>query len=201
VTPTLARVTHLLVSYGLILLFAVVAAESAGVPLPGETALIAAAILAGQGKYSIVEVIAVAAAAAIVGDNAGYWVGRTGGRALLERWGPIRRYAERALPPGERFFEKHGGKTVFIGRFVSVLRVTAAWLAGITHMPWWRFFLWNAAGGISWATLVGLLAYYFGKAAAGAVATYGLYALLAIVVVGAIAFLVMRRFRKRIEPT
>jgi membrane protein DedA with SNARE-associated domain len=68
-------------------------------------------------------------------------------------------------------------------------------------MPWWRFFLWNAAGGISWATLVGLLAYYFGKAAAGAVATYGLYALLAIVVVGAIAFLVMRRFRKRIEPT
>jgi membrane protein DedA with SNARE-associated domain len=192
-------VTHLLISYGLLLLFAVVAAESAGVPLPGETALIAAAILGARGHYSIVEVIAVAAAAAIIGDNVGYWIGRIGGRALLERWGPIRRYAERALPPGERFFKKHGGKTVFIGRFVSVLRVTAAWLAGITHMPWWRFFLWNAAGGIVWATLVSLLAYYFGKAAADAVQTYGLYALVAIVVVAAVGFFVMRLLKKRME--
>jgi membrane protein DedA with SNARE-associated domain len=199
VTPTLPRVTDLLLSYGMLLLFAVVAAESAGVPLPGETALIAAAILAARGHYSIVEVIAVAAAAAIIGDNVGYWVGRTGGRALLERWGPIRRYSERALPPGERFFKKHGGKTVFIGRFVSVLRVTAAWLAGITHMPWWRFFLWNAAGGIIWATGVSLLAYYFGKAAADAVATYGVYALIAIVVVAAIVFVVMRVLKKRME--
>jgi membrane protein DedA with SNARE-associated domain len=194
-------VTHLLISYGLVLLFAVVAAESAGVPLPGETALIAAAILAERGHYSIVEVIVVAALAAIVGDNVGYWIGRTGGRALLERWGPIKRYSERVLPPGERFFRKHGGKTVFIGRFVSVLRVTAAWLAGITHMPWWRFFIWNAAGGIAWATLVSLLAYYFGKAAADAVATYGIYALVAIVVLAAIAFVVVRVVKKRIEPT
>jgi membrane protein DedA with SNARE-associated domain len=194
-------VTHLLISYGLLLLFAVVAAESAGVPLPGETALIAAAILAARGHYSIVEVIAVAAAAAIIGDNVGYWIGRTGGRALLERWGPVRRYAERALPPGERFFKKHGGKTVFIGRFVSVLRVTAAWLAGITHMPWWRFFLWNATGGIVWATLVSLLAYYFGKAAADAVQTYGLYALVAIVVVAAVGFFVLRLLKKRMEPS
>jgi membrane protein DedA with SNARE-associated domain len=194
-------VTHLLISYGLLLLFAVVAAESAGVPLPGETALVAAAILAARGHYSIVEVIAVAAAAAIIGDNAGYWIGRTGGRALLERWGPVRRYAERALPPGERFFKKHGGKTVFIGRFVSVLRVTAAWLAGITHMPWWRFFLWNATGGIVWATLVSLLAYYFGKAAADAVQTYGLYALVAIVVVAAVGFFVLRLLKKRMEPS
>jgi membrane-associated protein len=194
-------VTHLLISYGLVLLFAVVAAESAGVPLPGETALIAAAILAAQGHYSIVSVIAVAASAAIIGDNVGYWIGRTGGRKLLERWGPIRRYAERAIPPGERFFEKHGGKTVFIGRFVAVLRVTAAWLAGITHMTWWRFFLWNASGGIVWATGVSLLAYYFGKAAADAVQTYGVYALVAIVVVAAIAFLGMRLLKKRVEPT
>jgi membrane protein DedA with SNARE-associated domain len=194
-------VTHLLISYGLVLLFAVIAAESAGVPLPGETALIAASILAAQGHYSIVSVIAVAASAAIIGDNVGYWIGRTGGRAVLERWGPIRRYAERALPPGERFFKKHGGKTVFIGRFVAVLRVTAAWLAGITHMSWWRFFLWNASGGIVWATGVSLLAYYFGKAAADAVQTYGIYALVAIVVVAAIAFLGMRLLKKRVEPT
>jgi membrane protein DedA with SNARE-associated domain len=194
-------VTHLLISYGLVLLFAVIAAESAGVPLPGETALIAASILAAQGHYSIISVIVVAASAAIVGDNAGYWIGRTGGRALLERWGPVRRYAERAIPPGERFFKKHGGKTVFIGRFVAVLRVTAAWLAGITQMSWWRFFLWNASGGIVWATGVSLLAYYFGKAAADAVQTYGIYALVAIVVAAAIVFLGMRLLKKRVEPT
>ncbi|HEV7640689.1 MAG TPA: DedA family protein [Gaiellaceae bacterium] len=192
--------THLLNSYGLLLLFAVIAAESAGVPLPGETALIAASILAAQGHYSIVSVIVVAASAAIVGDNAGYWIGRTGGRALLERWGPVRRYAERAIPPGERFFKKHGGKTVFIGRFVAVLRVTAAWLAGITHMSWWRFFLWNASGGIVWATGVSLLAYYFGKAAADAVQTYGIYALVAIVVSAVMVFVGMRLLKKRVEP-
>jgi membrane protein DedA with SNARE-associated domain len=105
------------------------------------------------------------------------------------------------LPPGERFFKKHGGKTVFIGRFVAVLRVTAAWLAGITHMPWWRFFLWNAAGGIVWATGVGLLAYYFGRAAADAVQTYGIYAVVAIVVAAVLVFVVMRVVKKRLEPT
>ena len=195
--------THLLLSYGLVLLFGVVAAESAGVPLPGETALIAAAILATphHHHYSIVTVIAVAAAAAIVGDNVGYWLGRIGGRKLLERWGPLRRYAERALPPGERFFKRHGGKTVFIGRFVAVLRVTAAWLAGITHMPWWRFFLWNAAGGIVWATGVGLLAYYFGKAAADAVGRFGIYAVIVLVVGAALVFVGVRIFKRRFESS
>jgi membrane protein DedA with SNARE-associated domain len=159
-------VTALLLSYGLVLLFGLVALESAGVPLPGETALVAAAILATprHHHYSIVTVIVVAACAAIVGDNVGYWIGRAGGRKLLQRWGPVRRYSDRALPAGERFFAKHGGKTVFIGRFVAVLRVTAAWLAGITHMPWWRFLAWNAAGGIVWATIFGLLGYFGQKA-------------------------------------
>jgi membrane protein DedA with SNARE-associated domain len=196
-------VTDLLLSYGLLMLFVLVAVESAGVPVPGETALVAAAILATpqQHHYSIVTVIVVAACGAIFGDNVGYWIGRTGGRALLERWGPIRRYAERALPPGERFFAKHGGKTVFIGRFIAVLRVTAAWLAGITHMPWWRFFLWNASGGIVWATGVGLLAYYLGKKAADAVQTYGLYGLAALAVVAVLVFIGMRVVKKRFEPT
>lgn len=193
--------THLLLSYGLVLLFLVVAGESAGIPLPGETALVAAAILATQHHYTIAEVIAVAAVAAILGDNVGYWVGRTGGRRLLDRWGPIRRYAERALPPGERFFEKHGGKTVFIARFVAVLRVSAAWLAGITHMTWWRFFLWNAAGGIAWATLVGLLAYYFGRAAADAIGKFGLLGAVVVIVIGALVFLGLRVWRKRMEET
>src|SRR6185312_12693550 len=112
------------------LLFALVAIESAGVPLPGETALIAASILVTQGHYELWEVIVVAAAAAIIGDNIGYWIGRVGGRALLERFGPVARYAEKALPPAERFFAKHGAKTVFLGRFIAFLRVTSAWLAG-----------------------------------------------------------------------
>jgi membrane protein DedA with SNARE-associated domain len=192
-------VTHLLISYGLILLFAAVAVESAGVPVPGETALITAAFLAtpSQHHYSIVSVIVVASAGAIVGDNIGYWLGRAGGRKLLERWGPLKRYAERALPPAERFFAKHGAKAVFFGRFIAFLRVTAAWLAGISRMTWWRFLLWNAAGGILWATGVSLLAYEFGKAAADAVSRYGLYAVAAIVVVGVAGFIGLRFWKKR----
>ena len=196
---TLRPVTDLLLSHGLFLLFVLIAMESAGVPLPGETALIAAAILAERGHYSIIWVIVVAAAAAIIGDNLGYWLGRKGGRKLLERWGPIRRYAEKALPPGERFFRKHGGKTVFLGRFVAVLRVTAAWLAGITHMPWWKFFIWNATGGIIWATGVGLLAYYFGKGVADALSRYGFGGAAVLIVLAGLVLLGMRWWHKRME--
>ena len=141
--------TQLLHDYGLVLLFVFVAVESAGVPIPGETVLITAAVLANpqHHQYSLLWVIVVASLAAIIGDNIGYALGRYGGRALIDRWGFVRRYAEKALPPSERFFEKHGSKAVFFGRFVAVLRVTAAWLAGLSHMKWWKFFLWNAAGG------------------------------------------------------
>ena len=176
--------THLLVSYGLVLLFFAVAVESAGVPIPGETALITAAVFAatGQHRFSITWVIVVAAAGAIIGDNVGYTLGRIGGRRLLERFKPLRE----ALPRSERFFKKHGGKTVFIGRFIAFLRVTAAWLAGVSKMHWAEFFAWNAAGGIVWATGVGLVAYYAGKSAADAIGTYGLYVGAALAVVGAI---------------
>jgi membrane protein DedA with SNARE-associated domain len=190
-------VTHLLLSYGLILLFGAVAIESAGIPVPGETALVTAAFLASQGHYSIVAVIAVAAAGAIIGDNVGYWIGREGGRKLLERWGPVRRYADKSLPPAERFFEKHGAKAVFFGRFIAFLRVTAAWLAGISRMTWWRFLLWNAAGGILWAIVISLLAYQFGKAAADAVSRYGLVAVAAIVVLVLVGFFGMHFWKKR----
>jgi membrane protein DedA with SNARE-associated domain len=190
-------VTDLILAHGLILLFALVAMESAGVPLPGETALIAAAILAERGHYSIVAVIAVAAAAAIVGDNIGYWIGRKGGRELLHRTPVVRDYFERALPPSERFFRRHGAKTVFFGRFIAVLRVTAAWMAGISRMPWWRFLIWNAAGGIVWATLVGVVAYVFGRAAADAISRYGVFGAIVILVVGAAAFVVIKVWRNR----
>jgi membrane protein DedA with SNARE-associated domain len=193
-------VTHLLLSYGLFLLFALVAVESAGVPLPGETALIAAAVLATpqHHHYSIVWVIVVAASGAIVGDNIGYWIGRAGGRKLLERWEPLARYTRRALPPAERFFERHGAKTVFIGRFIAVLRVTAAWLAGISKMSWWRFAAWNALGGIAWATLVGVLAYEFGKAAADAIGRYGVYAAVAIAAIAVLGLVGLKIWRSRL---
>lgn len=184
--------------WALLLLFALVALESFGLPLPGETALIACGALASQGSLSIVWVIVVAILAAIIGDNLGYWVARKGGRTLLERNGLTRRYAERYLPRGERFFAKHGGKAVFFGRFVAVLRVTAAWTAGLSRMHWWRFLTWNAAGGFVWATLVGLVSYYLGDAAASAIGTYGLYAAGGAVVFAAIGFLIVRRIERRV---
>ena len=115
-------INHLVESYGLGLLFVVVALESAGLPLPGETALIFAGVWASKGHLEIEWVIAVAALAAIVGDNVGYWLGRTGGRALVYRYAWSRKFAERVVPPSERFFERHGAKTVFLARFIAGLR-------------------------------------------------------------------------------
>lgn len=171
--------THFVQDYGLWFLFAIICLESAGLWLPGETALIAAAVYAAKGHLSIAAVIAVAAAAAIIGDNIGYWIGRKAARPLILRYERLRRYADRVLPPAERFFARHGGKAVFLARFFGGLRVTGAWMAGITRMKWWRFLFWNAAGGIVWAFAVGLLAYYAGKAAADALARYGVYAAIA----------------------
>jgi len=190
-------VTDFFTSHGLPLLFVVVMIESFGVPLPGETALIAFGVLASQGHYSIVLVIAVAAAGAIVGDNLGYLIiGRWGGRNLLERWGPLRRFSQRYLPPTERLMEKHGDKVVFFGRFVTVLRYTAAWVAGIAGMPWRKFLFWNAAGGICWATLVGLVAYYAGNAAADAIQRYGIYAA-AVIAAAVLVFFLITHFGKK----
>lgn len=183
--------------WALLLLFLLLALESFGLPVPGETALIACAVLASQGSLSVTWVIVVAAAAAIIGDNLGYWAARKGGRPLLERHRLTRRYADRYLPRGERFFAKHGGKTVFLGRFVAVLRVTAAWVAGLSHMHWWRFLAWNAAGGIVWALLVGLVAYRLGDAAAAALNRYGLLAAGGMVVVTAAGYFVVRWIERR----
>jgi len=199
VTGLLAlSITELILDYGLLLLFVLVALESAGVPLPGETALIAAAVLSAEGHWSLLAVIAVAALAAIVGDNAGYWIGRKGGRKFLQRTPIVRDAFERALPPAERFFAKHGAKTVFFGRFVAFLRITAAWLAGISHMPWWRFLFWNALGGVIWAVLVGFVAYHFGKAAAEAINHYGLIGGIVAVGLLVILFVGFRVWKKRV---
>jgi membrane protein DedA with SNARE-associated domain len=190
-------VTHQLESYGLILLFALVAVECCGVPLPGETALITAAVLAAGGHFNIVAVIAVAAAAATIGDSTGYWIARVGGRALLERLPVVRDALPRLLPATERFFERHGPKAIVIARFFSGLRITAAWLAGVSRMPWPRFLAYNAAGGILWAVVIGVAAYEFGRAAVTAVTHYGLYAGLVIVVLVVVSFVAHRTLRRR----
>ena len=190
--------THLIENYGLLFLFGIVCLESAGLWLPGETALIAASVYASKGHLSIVGVIAVAAAGAIIGDNAGYWLGREGGRRLLDRYALLRRFGDRVLPTAERFFERHGGKAVFLARFFGGVRVTGAWMAGITRMTWWRFLFWNAAGGIVWAIGVGLLAYYAGKAAADALTRYGVYAAIAGGILLVIAIAAMHIWRRRV---
>ena len=189
--------THFFTHHGLPLLFVVVMLESFGVPLPGETALIFFGVLASKGNYNIAWVIAITAAAAIVGDNLGYWViGRWGGRALFRRNRWLQRWSDRVLPRAERLMQRHGAKTVFFGRFIAILRFTAAWVAGLGRMPWWRFLFWNAAGGIAWAVLVGLVAYYSGQAAADAIERYGLFAaagVVALVVLGAVGLHFARR--------
>jgi membrane protein DedA with SNARE-associated domain len=193
-------VTHYFTHHGLPLLFLVVMLESFGIPLPGETALIFFGVLASKGDYDIASVISVAAVAAIVGDNLGYWlIGRLGGRALLKRNRWLKRWADTVLPRAEGIMRRHGGKTVFVGRFVAVLRFTAAWVAGLGRMRWWRFLFWNAAGGIVWATAVGLVAFYGGKAAADAIQRYGLFAAAGVVVLLVGAWLAVHFGKERLE--
>jgi membrane protein DedA with SNARE-associated domain len=193
-------VTHFFTHHGLPLLFVVIMLESFGIPLPGETALIFFGLLASRGNYSVAEVIAVAAAAAIVGDNLGYWlIGRWGGRALFRRNKWLRRYSERVLPQAERLMSRHGGKTVFFGRFIAILRFTAAWVAGLGRMEWWRFLFWNAAGGIIWATLVGLVAYYGGQTAADALKRYGFLGALAVGVLLVGGWIALHFAKRRLE--
>ena len=193
--------THFIQDYGLWFLFGIVSLESAGLWLPGETALIAAGVYASNGHLAITEVIVVAAVAAIIGDNIGYWLGREGGRRLIYRWGWSRRIADRVLPPAERFFERHGGKAVFLARFFGGVRVTGAWMAGITHMSWWKFLFWNALGGVVWATVVGLVSFYAGRAAADAIAHYGAVGGIAIAALIVVVVVAAHLVRRRAEQT
>jgi membrane protein DedA with SNARE-associated domain len=187
---------HLPAHLGYLILFGLVAGESSGLPIPGETALITGGVLANHGQFSIVLVIAVAAAGAITGDNIGYLIGRTGGRRLLEAPGPLENHRRGILRHGEPFFAKHGPKAVFLGRWFAGLRIAAAWLAGINRMPWATFAFWNALGGIAWATSVGLLAYLLGPTAERIFKTVGIVGVGAVAVV-AIGLFVWMRLRSR----
>ena len=193
----IVNVEHLVDTAGYPLLFLLVMSESSGVPVPGETALITGGILASQGKMQIEFVIGLAILGAIIGDNIGYLIGRKGGRWVLERPGPFLRQRQEVLRVGEPFFERHGPKAVYFGRFLLGLRVWASWLAGATRMHWRSFVIWNALGGISWALLVGLFAYFLGHSASNAIETFGLFGLVAAVI-AVISFVVLhRRHRAR----
>jgi membrane protein DedA with SNARE-associated domain len=176
-----AAIIHLSNNLGYILP-AIIGLESMGIPSPGETALVLAAVLASQGKLEIGLVIVIGIASAILGDNIGYLLGRNLGRDVLEAPGPFRRRRVMVVRAGDRFFDRHGGKAVFLARWVALVRVAAAWLAGINHMPFKQFFFWNALGGITWGVTFGLVGYFGGHAAAHVLAEAGL--------IGAILFVV-----------
>ena len=156
--------THLVEQYGYLAVLVVVGLESLGIPLPGETVLISAALYAGATHHlHIIGVILAATTGAIVGDNLGYLVGHWGGYRLLVRYGRYIRLDEVKVKVARYLFLHHGGKVVFFGRFVSILRTYAAFLAGTSRMPWRRFLVFNAAGGVVWAALYGSAAYSLGK--------------------------------------
>jgi membrane protein DedA with SNARE-associated domain len=193
------RIEDLLATYGYAAVFLMIGAESIGILLPGETTLILAALFAGAtGRLNIAGVILAAALGAIIGDNIGYALGRTGGYALLRRYGHYVRVDEHRVKIGRYLFDRYGGRVVFFGRFVSLLRTYAAFLAGTMKMAWRRFLFFNAAGGIVWACVYGLGFYYFGSVLETLRAPIDV----ALGIVGVLAFigtyLLVRRQEKRL---
>ena len=177
--------SNLIAAHGYWIVAVVVALESMGIPAPGETALVSAAIFAGTTqRLNIAWVVVAAAIGAIVGDNIGYLIGRRFGHSMLLRYGYLARIDTKRIKLGQYLFARHGGKVVFFGRFIAVLRAVAAVLAGTNGMPWRRFLFFNASGGVVWAAAYGIGAYlfaerfqrvhgtvtYFGLALAGALA-------------------------------
>lgn len=180
------------------LLPAIIGLESMGVPSPGETALVLAAVLASQGKLEIWLVILIAIVSAIAGDNLGYLLGRRFGRDVFVARGPLQEHRRRAVAYGDRFFERHGPKAVFLARWIALVRFAAAWLAGINRMRFRQFFFWNALGGITWAITYGLVGYFAGEAGAGVLARFGIAGaiVLGLMLVGSIVLVVIRERRR-----
>ena len=180
-----------------------VGVEALGVPIPGETAVIFAGLAASSHRLSIVLVIVVASAGAIIGDNIGFVIGRRGGRALLSRPGRFYEERQKVLAIGDPFFARHGAKAVFLGRWIAGLRIWASWLAGASSMRWPTFVVWNAAGGIAWATSVSLAAYFGGKTVESIFSKIGLYGIIVagvLVIVGGAWYVRRRRSRRAAEP-
>jgi membrane-associated protein len=190
-------VTHFVEHYGLWVVFVVVFVEVAGLPfIPGETALIAAAVLASQGHGSIVWTIVVAGVAAVLGAALAYAIGRRFGRGLLKAWPWLERVTRRGVERSDEFFEGHGGKAVVLGRFLPIVRSTLGWMAGVGRMDVLPFAAFNIVGATAWATAIGVLAYYVGGAVIDTVQRYGTYAIVGVVVLGIVVWLGRRRLER-----
>jgi membrane-associated protein len=195
-------VTDLLHDYGLLILFAIIAAQAAGVAgLPGKTSLVVASILAARGDFEIAHVVLVAAVAGILGGYVGYAIGRAGGRRLLER-PAVQKRLGRALGLMEKLFERHGAKAVFIARFLPGAKVVAAPAAGVANMNWARFAFWHALGAIGFAVGFGLAGYYGGEGAIELVERFGFYALAPLVVLAVALYVLWKTgsSKKKVEP-
>lgn len=159
------NLTWLIVTYGYLAVAVIVGLESMGIPLPGETLLIAASVYAAHNpEFNILIVVLAASAGAIIGDNAGYWLGSAFGYPLLKRFGPRIGVPENRIRLGQYLFDRYGFWVVFLGRFVALLRILAAFLAGMNKMHWGHFFIANALGGVLWSAIFGFGAYFLGSA-------------------------------------
>ena len=192
----------MLAAFGALGILVIMFAETGllvGFFLPGDSLLFTAGLLCTTDKdhLNLPSVLLCAVAGALLGAQVGYLIGRKGGRWLLERPGRFQRQRLEVLETGEPFFERHGPKAVFFGRFILGLRVWASWLAGATRMRWTSFFFWNALGGICWASAIGLLAYLLGHSASKAIEAFGVYGLVAVVLAIVSTFFMHRRHRRR----
>jgi membrane protein DedA with SNARE-associated domain len=194
-----AWLTDLFARYGYAVVFVGVLLENAGAPVPGETMLLAGAALARFGSLRLTWVIAAAIVGATLGDNLGFLIGRRGGRVLVERYGAMIGMTSAHLAKFDRFFERHGAKTVFVARFITGLRVLGALLAGASRLTWSRFLVFNALGAVVWATTFGLVGYALGYSWLTLEQWIGRSGLILLALVSAIGGLAILRARWRLS--
>jgi len=189
--------TDLFARYGYAVVFIGMFLENAGLPVPGETMLLAGAALSRYGSLKLSWVVLAAIAGATLGDNLGFFIGRRGGRALVERYGAFFGMTSARLAQFDRFFDRHGAKTVFVARFISGLRVFGAIFAGASRLSWSRFLVFNALGAIVWAVTFGAVGYALGYSWHTLEQWIGHSGLILLVLVGVIGALALLRARWR----
>ena len=197
----LHAITHLVTTFGYVIVAAFILLECAGFPIPGETALLVAAGFAGAGKLSIAAVIIIAAVASIMGSTGGYWIGRLLGKGFVERWGKYIGLNQKKIQRLTDFFVRHGSSTVFFGRFVGILRTYLSLFAGVSKMPYLMFMAFNALGAIVWASIFGTIGYVFGQnldEVEDLIRLLGWGALLGLAMIAAVWYL--RRWVSATEP-
>ena len=192
-------IVDLFARYGYAVVFFGVFLENAGLPVPGETVLLAGGALAHFGRLSLPWVIVTAIGGATLGDNLGFWIGRQGGRRLAERYGPRIGLTRRRLADFDAFFALHGAKTVFIARFVTGLRVFGAVLAGASGLRWSTFLFYNATGAVVWSTVIGAAGYLLGHSWDALERCIGRTGLVGLVIVAVLAIMLIVRARREQE--